>query len=110
MLLWTLGDPEVALRGFSQLVWFSTMKTSVRNWRLSRKPTDCHLRVRLCDQYRNVSVSVQRYRFPVTNIFGMAVDPRGVNAKREVINGSSVPASTGTETYRHRKLKSGDEP
>jgi hypothetical protein len=31
MLLWTLGDPDVALRGFSQLVWFSTLKTSARN-------------------------------------------------------------------------------
>ena len=64
MLLWPLDDPDLALGGFSQLVWFSTLKTSARNWSLSRKPTDCRLRVRLCDQYRNVSVSVQRYRFP----------------------------------------------
>src|SRR6267143_3078085 len=36
MLLWTLGDPEVALRGFSQFVWFRTLKTSARNWSLKR--------------------------------------------------------------------------
>jgi hypothetical protein len=88
MLLGTLGDPDLALRGFSQLVWFSTLKTSARNWSLSWKPTDCRLRlrVRLCDQYRNLSVFVQRYHFPVTNIFGLAVDPRGRQRQAEVIN------------------------
>src|SRR5882762_7513379 len=36
MLLCTLGDPEVAFRGFSQFVWFRTLKTSARNWSLKR--------------------------------------------------------------------------
>ena len=39
------SDPELALRGFSQLVWYSTLKASARNWSLSRRPTDCHLRL-----------------------------------------------------------------
>jgi hypothetical protein len=71
------------------------------------------LRVRLCDQYRNVSVSAQRYRFPVTNIFGIAVDPRGVSQARGNQRGLAcqpLRADPHTETHCHRKLKSGDEP
>src|SRR5260370_27051726 len=36
MLLWTLGDPDVAFRGFSKFVWFKTLKASARNWSLKR--------------------------------------------------------------------------
>src|SRR5438034_1037130 len=36
ILLFTLGDPDVALRGFSQLVWFRTLKNSARNCSLTR--------------------------------------------------------------------------
>jgi len=31
ILLRTLGDPDVALRGFSQFAWFRTLKNSARN-------------------------------------------------------------------------------
>src|SRR5258708_40346292 len=34
--LCTFGEPVVALRGFSQLAWFSTLKNSARNWSLKR--------------------------------------------------------------------------
>src|SRR5260370_42577628 len=36
LMLCTLGEPVVALRGFSQLLWFSTLKTSARSWSLKR--------------------------------------------------------------------------
>src|SRR5216683_3729339 len=36
LLLCTLGEPVVAFRGFSQFVWFRTLKTSARNCILKR--------------------------------------------------------------------------
>src|SRR6266851_2747344 len=36
LALRTLGEPDVALRGFSQFAWFSTLKTSARNCNLKR--------------------------------------------------------------------------
>src|SRR2546423_1036064 len=35
-LLWTLGEPPVALRGFSQFAWLRTLKNSARNCSLKR--------------------------------------------------------------------------
>src|SRR5438046_8076260 len=35
-LLWMLGEPPVALRGFSQFAWLRTLKNSARNCSLKR--------------------------------------------------------------------------
>src|SRR5438309_8674269 len=34
LVLWMLGEPEVAFRGFSQFGWLSTLKNSARSWSL----------------------------------------------------------------------------